>query len=94
MHTNTHIKTHTHCLRHTVQLQTEHNDLRRGTLLTLFPFVCLCLQATELAALTSKISQLEDAKKIKDEEAQKWQERVRINESESTSVINTVIIQT
>lgn len=39
----------------------------------------LCAQATELAELTSKISQLEDAKKKKDEEAKKWQKRVRIN---------------
>ncbi|XP_036933616.1 moesin-like isoform X1 [Acanthopagrus latus] len=31
--------------------------------------------ATELAELTSKISQLEDAKKKKDEEAQRWQKR-------------------
>uniref|UniRef100_A0A674MX32 FERM domain-containing protein n=1 Tax=Takifugu rubripes TaxID=31033 RepID=A0A674MX32_TAKRU len=31
--------------------------------------------ATELAELTSKISQLEDAKKKKDEEANKWQKR-------------------
>lgn len=41
---------------------------------------CVCVQATELAELTSKISQLEDAKKKKDEEAKKWQKRVRINE--------------
>uniref|UniRef100_A0AAX7VSA3 FERM domain-containing protein n=1 Tax=Astatotilapia calliptera TaxID=8154 RepID=A0AAX7VSA3_ASTCA len=33
--------------------------------------------ATELADLTSKISQLEDAKKKKDEEAKRWQKRVR-----------------
>ena len=38
-----------------------------------------CAQATELAELTSKISQLEDAKKKKDEEANKWQKRVRLN---------------
>ncbi|XP_069027086.1 moesin-like [Embiotoca jacksoni] len=31
--------------------------------------------ATELADLTSKISQLEDAKKIKDDEAKRWQKR-------------------
>uniref|UniRef100_A0A3B4BFF7 FERM domain-containing protein n=1 Tax=Periophthalmus magnuspinnatus TaxID=409849 RepID=A0A3B4BFF7_9GOBI len=36
-----------------------------------------CL-ATELAELTSKISQLEDAKKRKDEEAKKWQKRSKL----------------
>lgn len=41
--------------------------------------MCACAQATELAELTSKISQLEDAKKKKDEEAKRWQKRVRIN---------------
>ncbi|XP_027139842.1 moesin-like isoform X4 [Larimichthys crocea] len=35
--------------------------------------------ATELAELTSKISQLEDAKKKKDEEAKKWQKRDSVN---------------
>lgn len=40
--------------------------------------LCVCMQATELAELTSKISQLEDAKKKKDEEANKWQKRVRL----------------
>jgi len=37
------------------------------------------VQATELAELTSKISQLEDAKKKKDEEAKRWQKRVSIS---------------
>uniref|UniRef100_A0A669CQV1 Moesin b n=1 Tax=Oreochromis niloticus TaxID=8128 RepID=A0A669CQV1_ORENI len=36
--------------------------------------------ATELADLTSKISQLEDAKKKKDDEAKRWQKRVRVNQ--------------
>ncbi|XP_030252313.1 moesin-like isoform X5 [Sparus aurata] len=35
--------------------------------------------ATELADLTSKISQLEDAKKKKDEEAQRWQKRESVH---------------
>ena len=40
----------------------------------------LCVKATELAELTSKISKLEDAKKKKDEEAKRWQTRVSISE--------------
>ncbi|XP_033829939.1 moesin-like [Periophthalmus magnuspinnatus] len=40
-----------------------------------------CL-ATELAELTSKISQLEDAKKRKDEEAKKWQKRAFMAEND------------
>eukprot|EP00066_Takifugu_rubripes_P019880 XP_011609146.1 PREDICTED: moesin-like [Takifugu rubripes] len=38
--------------------------------------------ATELAELTSKISQLEDAKKKKDEEANKWQKRAIMVEAD------------
>uniref|UniRef100_A0A671YUU4 Moesin b n=1 Tax=Sparus aurata TaxID=8175 RepID=A0A671YUU4_SPAAU len=38
--------------------------------------------ATELADLTSKISQLEDAKKKKDEEAQRWQKRAVVVEAD------------
>uniref|UniRef100_A0AAQ4RFK0 FERM domain-containing protein n=1 Tax=Gasterosteus aculeatus aculeatus TaxID=481459 RepID=A0AAQ4RFK0_GASAC len=38
--------------------------------------------ATELAELTSKISQLEDAKKKKDEEADRWQERATVVEAD------------
>ncbi|CAG08383.1 unnamed protein product, partial [Tetraodon nigroviridis] len=38
--------------------------------------------ATELAELTSKISQLEDAKKTKDEEAKKWQKRAIMVEAD------------
>ncbi|XP_054453562.1 moesin-like isoform X2 [Anoplopoma fimbria] len=38
--------------------------------------------ATELAELTSKISQLEDAKKKKDEEANRWQERATVVEAD------------
>ncbi|XP_047440481.1 moesin-like isoform X5 [Mugil cephalus] len=38
--------------------------------------------ATELAELTSKISQLEDAKKKKDEEAKKWQKRAVMVEAD------------
>ncbi|XP_024918920.1 moesin isoform X2 [Cynoglossus semilaevis] len=37
--------------------------------------------ATELAELTSKISQLEDAKKKKDEEAKRWQQRALMAEA-------------
>ncbi|KAJ0050034.1 hypothetical protein NL108_011871, partial [Boleophthalmus pectinirostris] len=40
-----------------------------------------CL-ATELAELTSKISQLEDAKKKKDEEAKRWQKRAIMAEND------------
>ncbi|XP_072295951.1 moesin-like isoform X1 [Eucyclogobius newberryi] len=40
-----------------------------------------CL-ATELAELTSKISQLEDAKKKKDEEAKRWQKRAVMAEND------------
>ncbi|XP_047440478.1 moesin-like isoform X2 [Mugil cephalus] len=40
------------------------------------------LVATELAELTSKISQLEDAKKKKDEEAKKWQKRAVMVEAD------------
>lgn len=36
----------------------------------------MCLQATELAELTSKISLLEDAKKKKEDEALEWQTKV------------------
>lgn len=46
----------------------------------------MCVQATELAELTSKISQLEDAKKKKDEEAKRWQKRVRINQRPTREV--------
>ncbi|TWW55207.1 moesin-like isoform X3 [Takifugu flavidus] len=42
--------------------------------------------ATELAELTSKISQLEDAKKKKDEEANKWQKRVRLKRKRAIMV--------
>uniref|UniRef100_A0A672NB94 Moesin-like n=1 Tax=Sinocyclocheilus grahami TaxID=75366 RepID=A0A672NB94_SINGR len=35
--------------------------------------ICVCIQATELAELTSKISLLEDAKKKKEDEASEWQ---------------------
>jgi len=66
-----------HLVLHTSHTNTEHNDLRSEALLTLFPFVCVVVQATELAELTTKISQLEDAKKKKDEEANQWQKRVR-----------------
>uniref|UniRef100_A0A7N8WIR8 Moesin-like n=1 Tax=Mastacembelus armatus TaxID=205130 RepID=A0A7N8WIR8_9TELE len=38
--------------------------------------------ATELAELTSKISQLEDAKKKKDEEAKRWQKRAMMVEAD------------
>ncbi|XP_061691962.1 moesin-like isoform X6 [Syngnathoides biaculeatus] len=38
--------------------------------------------ATELAELTSKISQLEDAKKKKDEEAMRWQKRAMMVEAD------------
>ncbi|XP_017275216.1 moesin [Kryptolebias marmoratus] len=38
--------------------------------------------ATELAELTSKISQLEDAKKKKDEEAKRWQKRAGMVEAD------------
>uniref|UniRef100_A0A8P4KPS3 FERM domain-containing protein n=1 Tax=Dicentrarchus labrax TaxID=13489 RepID=A0A8P4KPS3_DICLA len=38
--------------------------------------------ATELAELTSKISQLEDAKKKKDEEAKRWQKRAIVVEAD------------
>uniref|UniRef100_A0A8D0AV54 Moesin b n=1 Tax=Sander lucioperca TaxID=283035 RepID=A0A8D0AV54_SANLU len=38
--------------------------------------------ATELAELTSKISQLEDAKKKKDEEANRWQKRAMVVEAD------------
>uniref|UniRef100_A0A672JLW5 Moesin n=1 Tax=Salarias fasciatus TaxID=181472 RepID=A0A672JLW5_SALFA len=38
--------------------------------------------ATELADLTSKISQLEDAKKKKDEEAKRWQKRAMMVEAD------------
>uniref|UniRef100_A0A3Q4B4B6 FERM domain-containing protein n=1 Tax=Mola mola TaxID=94237 RepID=A0A3Q4B4B6_MOLML len=38
--------------------------------------------ATELAELTSKISQLEDAKKEKDEESNKWQKRAIVVEAD------------
>ncbi|XP_013874840.1 moesin isoform X2 [Austrofundulus limnaeus] len=38
--------------------------------------------ATELAELTSKISQLEDAKKKKDEEAKRWQKRAVVVEAD------------
>jgi len=43
-------------------------------------YVCfiLSLKATELAELTSKITLLEDAKKKKEDEARKWQKRVRV----------------
>ncbi|XP_056900077.1 moesin-like isoform X5 [Takifugu flavidus] len=40
------------------------------------------VEATELAELTSKISQLEDAKKKKDEEANKWQKRAIMVEAD------------
>ena len=40
--------------------------------------VCVCVQATELAELTSKISLLEDAKKKKEEEASEWQLKVNM----------------
>lgn len=50
--------------------------------------MCVCAQATELAELTSKISQLEDAKKKKDEEAKRWQKRVRIDGRDSTRGVN------
>lgn len=76
--THAHTHTDTHSLN-TSHLQTEHNDLRAEELLTLLPFVCMVAQATELAELTSKISQLEEAKKKKDEEAKRWQKRVREN---------------
>lgn len=38
----------------------------------------ISLKATELAELTSKITLLEDAKKKKEDEARKWQRRVRV----------------
>ncbi|KAF7652572.1 hypothetical protein LDENG_00094620 [Lucifuga dentata] len=38
--------------------------------------------ATELAELTTKISQLEDAKKKKDDEAKRWQERAMMVEAD------------
>lgn len=43
-------------------------------------YVCfiISLKATELAELTSKITLLEDAKKKKEDEARKWQKRVRV----------------
>ncbi|XP_029702784.1 moesin-like isoform X4 [Takifugu rubripes] len=44
------------------------------------------VEATELAELTSKISQLEDAKKKKDEEANKWQKRVRLKRKRAIMV--------
>ncbi len=41
--------------------------------------IYVCIQATELAELTSKISLLEDAKKKKDEEASEWQMKVNMD---------------
>ncbi len=41
--------------------------------------VCVCVQATELAELTSKISLLEDAKKKKEDEASEWQIKVNMD---------------
>lgn len=68
-----------HSLLHTSHAQTEQNDLRSEALFTLFHLCAWFVQATELAELTTKISQLEEAKKKKDEEAQQWQKRVREN---------------
>lgn len=60
--------------------QSTMTQTRSTNSLPIFFFLCVRAQATELAELTSKISQLEDAKKKKDEEAKRWQKRVRIND--------------
>uniref|UniRef100_A0A8C6NTE2 Moesin b n=1 Tax=Nothobranchius furzeri TaxID=105023 RepID=A0A8C6NTE2_NOTFU len=54
----------------------------RSTLNSSIPFVCMVVQATELEELTSKISQLEDAKKKKDDEAKRWQKRAIVVEAD------------
>ncbi len=61
------------------RVQDTHNYTHSHEILSICVYICVCIQATELAELTSKISLLEDAKKKKDEEASEWQMKVNMD---------------